>query len=184
MSENNAPTYVTDPSTGESYIPGNGVKIFRDTVTTEKSPLKGAIWHYPQFETVDKAIEVFGADPVIDAVNATVRARLWLKVANKVKPETADPVAIEAHYAALLAADPVIGTIEFAQQFKLGVRDQSPAAIGREMNATLKAIGEAAAKGDVATMGQLNAKFNDLMQKMAAFQAEALKAQQMLEAAA
>jgi len=176
--------YVKDPSTGDEYIARDGYKVVKTTVTNEKSPLKGAVYHFVQFESVEKAIESYGADPVLDAVNAAVAARTWLKIANKCKPESADPVAIKRHYEVLLATDPLIGTVEAAEQFKLGSREQSPAAIGREIAKTFKEIQKAASAGDLTGMSTLTATLNTLMVRMAAFQQEALKAQQLLEAAA
>jgi len=170
------PVYIKDPTTQDEYIRiDEQLRVVKCVVSRDGSNLKGAVYHIPQYDSLDAVLEKFGSDVVLDSINAIIAQRMWQKTANKVKPETADPVQIQKHYENLLAADPVIGSVQDAVDFKLGQRDLSLSALGRAVPKAIKALTEATMSGDVTKIAEATAALNDILAKFQRASQEATK---------
>jgi len=127
-------TYLTDDD-GDNYLEFEGLRVY---VTTFGGALKGVLYHYKQFTSLDKAIEVHGADKVLAALNDNLNAGTRNKVKSSKIPKFDDSKAQESAIRTMLTEHPVQFTINEAIRYEPGERDQTSGQILAVLKAAQK----------------------------------------------
>lgn len=98
------------------------------TFEGEQSPAKGFKFTYPEFPTVEDAIELYGVDDTLKVINSAIAARIRTKAKNDLGFNGLKPNEINERKAALAAkyTDFVVFNEDDATKWRPDVREITP----------------------------------------------------------
>lgn len=155
---------ILQDEAGLSYVQvSEGFRLEQVVIARDGSPLKGLDYYRPQVESVDRAVEIYGADTIVALVNAKLAQSTFAAAKNSLnKRLNLNDNPTDAEYADAVAklkqVDPCIFDREAAYSFRPGERELSVQQIGREIAKVMKEATEKLGKRDNIGAQQLLAR--------------------------